>query len=234
MGCRLGKEGGTLLLMARVVDLSTISLPEQHVDEALTAILSTILFIRYQHRVTCEKRELKEGLSLSYAAIVDSNETAKEISYIITKLRRSLEKGLRIVRLRFLEMQMERQNELMELFTHGVPVHSGASMEVEVWNISVEVICETKARKSSEAVIRAALRQVYDACMVCDQFSVPCVFTLSVVRKGRSGSESDSTSEGSAGQRNRRSERCRPRSSSVSSANGRSLLFKIFNSAGIL
>ena len=56
--------------------------------------------------------------------------------------------------------------------------------------------------------------EVYDACLVCDHISVPCVFTLSVVRKTRSGSESDSTSEGSVDQRKRRNERhCRPHSS---------------------
>ena len=229
----------TICHMARVVNISTITISNEHIDGAITAILSSILFVRYQNKVTSERRRLK-SLNLSYAAIVDNNDTTKEIEYIIKKFRaRFIDKGLPgIIRLRFLERLDERGPlSPLELLTetHGAVSNGGANLEIEVWNIFIDVINEEQLQECSEATIRAALKEVYDACLVCDHISVPCVFTLSVVRKTRSGSESDSTSEGSVGQKKRRNERhCRSRSSSVSSANGRSLLFKIFDSAGIL
>ena len=218
----------------RVVDVSALALPSNHLDEGLRALLNSILFVRHKEECKVEWRfaDAESGLNLSYAAMVDGV-VDSEIDYVIKKLH---VKGLPgIIRLRFLEIQAADRQLLSELFTEEPQgtKNASSSIGVEVWNIPVDVIDESATQSSSENAIRAALLEVYDASLCCDHFSGPCVFTLSVVRKARagSGSDSDAASEGGTGQRKRRS---RPRSTSVSSANGRSLLFKILNSAGIL
>ncbi len=221
---------------SRVVDISALALPSNHLEEGLRALLNSILFVRHRERVQSERRAAspESGLHLSYAAMVDGV-VDSEIDYVIKNLHA---KGLNgIIRLRFLEKQAANPN-LLQLFTEEPQgaTNARSSIGVEVWNIPVDAIDETVAQSSSEAseaMIRAALLEVYDASLCCDHFSGPCDFTLSIVRKVRagSGSDSDANSERGTGHRKRRS---RPRSTSVSSANGRSLLFKIFNSAGIL
>ena len=43
--------------------MSTLELSEEHVDGAITAILSSILFVRYQNKVISERKRLNGWVS---------------------------------------------------------------------------------------------------------------------------------------------------------------------------
>ena len=88
----------------RVVDVSALALPSNHLDEGLRALLNSILFVRHKEECKVEWRfaDAESGLNLSYAAMVDGV-VDSEIDYVIKK---SHVKGLPgIIRLRFREIQ---------------------------------------------------------------------------------------------------------------------------------
>ena len=223
----------SLGMNTRHVEVNCIILPRNSASEGIRALLHSILFIRAQTKV--HSRRVNEVGNLGYAS-VDNEETRTEVDHVINKLMSRLvsgENGLHgTIKVRFYASERNERHRLHELFSE----ESVGRDCIEVWTlpilISDEALPSYERRTLMETNVREALKYVYEAAQVIDHFSGTCTFTLSVTRgKARSGSDTSSDGDASFSSRRRRTSHS---GRGMSSANGRSLLFKIFNSAGIL